>query len=133
MQLLALVIAAAIGCFISCASEAVNSPNMLTRLMCARSASSCRSFSRSCSAHLRSVMSVELKLFQIARGGKDRMTNRVDPFHFSIRNENSELHLVIGFFAIARSIVPFHLERSSGWMRSRRFSQAGGPSVGSKL
>src|SRR5580693_7231435 len=43
-QLLALVMAAAMGCLISCASEAAISPNVLTRLVCARSASSCRSF-----------------------------------------------------------------------------------------
>ncbi len=60
MQLLALVIAAAMGCLISCAKDAAISPNVLTRSICARSASSCRSFSRSCSACLSVVMSVEL-------------------------------------------------------------------------
>src|SRR3984957_5349155 len=60
MQLLALVMAAAMGCLISCASDAALSPNVLTRLVCARSASSCRSLSLSCSALLSSVMSVEL-------------------------------------------------------------------------
>src|SRR5580700_5396086 len=53
MQLLALVMAAAMGCLISCASDADISPNVLTRLTWARSASSCRSLSRSCSARLR--------------------------------------------------------------------------------
>jgi hypothetical protein len=36
MQLLALVMAAAMGCLISCAIDAAISPNVLTRLMCAR-------------------------------------------------------------------------------------------------
>ncbi len=37
-QVLASVTAAAIGCFTSCAREAVSSPIVVTRLMCARSA-----------------------------------------------------------------------------------------------
>jgi hypothetical protein len=53
----AFVMAAAIGCFNSWDTEAANSPSMLTRFTCARSA---RSFSRSSSARLRSSMSVEI-------------------------------------------------------------------------
>ena len=59
-QALALVIVAAMGWFISCARELASSPSMVTRFMCARSASSWRSLSRSSSARLRSVTSIEL-------------------------------------------------------------------------
>ena len=45
MQVFALVIAAAMGCFSSWDNEAASSPKMLRRFICARSA---RSFSRSC-------------------------------------------------------------------------------------
>src|ERR1700676_381418 len=76
MQLLALVMAAAMGCLISCASDAAISPNVLTRLVCARSASSA----------------------QIAGAGKDGMANSVDPLHLSVRKKNTEFLIVIGFF-----------------------------------
>jgi hypothetical protein len=67
MQLLTLVMAAATGCLISCASDAAISPNVLTRLMCASSASSCRNLSRSCSARLRSVMSWTVPNVRVGR------------------------------------------------------------------
>ena len=57
-QVLASVIAAVIGCLSSCASDAVSTPIMLIRSICARSAWSCRSLSRSCSARFRSVRSI---------------------------------------------------------------------------
>ena len=57
-QALPLLTTPASGWLTSCAIEAASSPMMLTRLMCARSASSWRSLSRSSSARLRSSMSV---------------------------------------------------------------------------
>src|SRR6202790_2393411 len=83
MQLLALVMAAAMGCLISCASDAAISPNVLTRLVCARSASSCRSFSLSCSADLSSVMSVESPH---AREGVERLVKWADVFVINFPN-----------------------------------------------
>ena len=47
-QVLALVMTAAIGCLISCASEAVSSPMLLIRLARVRSACACRSASSAC-------------------------------------------------------------------------------------
>ena len=57
-QALALVTVAVMGWFISCARELANSPSITTRFMCASSASNWRSLSRSCSARLRSSISV---------------------------------------------------------------------------
>jgi len=52
------VTAAAIGCLISWAREAVSSPIVVTLFMCARSARFLRNRSRSSSARLRSVTSI---------------------------------------------------------------------------
>src|SRR6476659_2712269 len=79
MQLLALVMAAAMGCLISCASDAAISPNVLTRSICARSASSSRRFA------LRNVGRAAYELLQISGIGNDGMANSVDPLHHSIR------------------------------------------------
>ena len=69
----AFVTAAPIGCLISCASEAVSSPMVLTRFMCARSACSF-------SARLRSSMSFitpyHLTIFpRLSRTGTARVRN----------------------------------------------------------
>jgi hypothetical protein len=81
-QVLALVMAAAIGCLISWANDAAISPNMLTRLMCARSSSSRHNFSRSCSARLRSSMSVRVPPFEIRKGVRCATSPCRTPVHF---------------------------------------------------
>ena len=132
-QASALVIAAAMGCLISCASDAVSSPIILTRLTCARSASTWRNLSRSCSARLRSVMSTWVPTNSInsplalKTGWPSTWMCRTAPSGSTILNSSSKS-------VLARTIVPqcsATLSRSFACIRCTTISRSGAPCFGS--
>ena len=81
------MIVAAMGWFISWARELANSPSMITRFMCASSASNWRSLSRSFSARLRSVTSTWVPDYfnHLSVRAENRMADRLDVSHGSVR------------------------------------------------
>src|SRR6266481_2771300 len=98
-QVLALVTAAEIGCLISCASDAVNSPIVVTLLKCARSACTCRNlalFIRPLAfGHVYRCTDVFQEIVGYVANG---VTHRADVLNRSPWKNDSEIHVEVGAF-----------------------------------